>query len=262
MLVDWFTVLAQIVNFLVLVWLLKRFLFKPIVSAMETREQKVLTQLRNAEEEQAAAKAEAEKLRLAREELDQKKEALVHEAEVEVDTLRRRLTEEARKEVEVLRAKWRDLLRDEQAALRTELADNVQREIFSICRQILRDLAGADLEEQIVSGFIRRLQELDPDEKMKLAASLLPGDQSPVIRSAFALPVPFRVEIEGAVAGLQPGAGGKPIRYEVAPELLGGIELATGGRKVAWSIASYLSSLEETLRRSANGEENPDEHSE
>ena len=38
MLVDWFTVLAQVINFFVLVWLLKRFLFKPIVSAMDARE--------------------------------------------------------------------------------------------------------------------------------------------------------------------------------------------------------------------------------
>ena len=35
MLIDWFTVAAQVVNFLVLMWLLKRFLYKPIVYAID-----------------------------------------------------------------------------------------------------------------------------------------------------------------------------------------------------------------------------------
>ena len=36
--VDWITTIAQIINFLVLVYLLKRFLYGPIVSAMIHRE--------------------------------------------------------------------------------------------------------------------------------------------------------------------------------------------------------------------------------
>ena len=45
MLIDWFTVAAQLVNFLILVWLLKRFLFKPITSAIDAREKRIATEL-------------------------------------------------------------------------------------------------------------------------------------------------------------------------------------------------------------------------
>ena len=38
MLIDWFTVVAEIVNFLILLWLLKRFLYKPVLNAMDKRE--------------------------------------------------------------------------------------------------------------------------------------------------------------------------------------------------------------------------------
>jgi F-type H+-transporting ATPase subunit b len=38
MLIDWFTVAAQAINFLILVWLLKRFLYKPVLNAVDARE--------------------------------------------------------------------------------------------------------------------------------------------------------------------------------------------------------------------------------
>jgi F-type H+-transporting ATPase subunit b len=262
MLIDWFTVLAQAINFLVLVWLLKHFLYKPVLNAMDTREQKIAAQLRDAEKQKAEAEAQAKSFRTAQEEFDQKRQTLLHEAEVEAETLRQRLSEEARQEIETLRAKWREVLRDEQIAWGAELADGVQREIFSIARQVLRDLAGAELEREIVTRFVRQLQKLNDDEKKKLSTLFVQGDRSAVVRSAFALPTSFRTEIEGAMEGLQPAANFKAIQYEIAPDLLGGIELAANGRKISWSIAGYLSSLEQSVRRLTNRETVFDEHAE
>jgi len=48
MLIDWFTVVAQVVNFLILVWLLKRFLYRPILNAIDAREKRIATKLADA----------------------------------------------------------------------------------------------------------------------------------------------------------------------------------------------------------------------
>ena len=53
--INWFTVIAQIVNFLILVWLLKRFLYKPVLKAIDDREQKVAAKLKDAEIKNAEA---------------------------------------------------------------------------------------------------------------------------------------------------------------------------------------------------------------
>ena len=55
MLVDWFTVGAQLLNFILLVWLMKRFLYQPVLDAIAAREQKIAAQLADA----AATKTEA-----------------------------------------------------------------------------------------------------------------------------------------------------------------------------------------------------------
>ena len=58
MLIDWFTVIAQIINFLVLLLLLRRFLYKPILNAMEERERKVAERLESARQERVRAEEE------------------------------------------------------------------------------------------------------------------------------------------------------------------------------------------------------------
>ncbi|MFQ3186924.1 MAG: F-type H+-transporting ATPase subunit b, partial [Marinomonas primoryensis] len=53
MLIDWFTVIAQLINFLVLVWLLKRFLYRPILNAIDAREKRIADELADADEKRA-----------------------------------------------------------------------------------------------------------------------------------------------------------------------------------------------------------------
>ena len=55
MLIDWFTVGAQVLNFVVLVWLMKRFLYRPILDAIDAREKRVAAELADADARRAEA---------------------------------------------------------------------------------------------------------------------------------------------------------------------------------------------------------------
>lgn len=72
MLIDWFTVIAQIVNFLVLLLLLRRFLYRPILDAMQARERKVAERLESAAQERIRAEEERERYKALTEELRQR----------------------------------------------------------------------------------------------------------------------------------------------------------------------------------------------
>jgi F-type H+-transporting ATPase subunit b len=61
------------------------------------------------------------------------------------------------------------------------------------------------------------------------------------MRSAFDLPGAQRATLQKALEETFPGVA--PIRFETAPELVGGIELTANGLKIAWSISDYLASL-------------------
>jgi len=54
MLIDWFTVGAQALNFLILVWLLKHFLYQPILNAIDAREKLIAKELADADAKKSA----------------------------------------------------------------------------------------------------------------------------------------------------------------------------------------------------------------
>ncbi len=60
--IDWITVVAQLLNFLVLVWLLKRFLYRPILDGIDAREVEISTRMAEATEARKKAEAEVQKL--------------------------------------------------------------------------------------------------------------------------------------------------------------------------------------------------------
>jgi F-type H+-transporting ATPase subunit b len=90
--------------------------------------------------------------------------------------------------------------------------------------------------------FVDRLHALDAKAKAGLAASLEAGSQPAFMRSAFELPATQRAILQKAVN--EAFSTEVRLSFETAPDLVSGIELTTGGQKLAWSIADYLVSLE------------------
>ncbi len=242
MLIDWFTVSAQAVNFLILVWLLKRFLYKPILHAIDEREKRIARELADADAKQNEAEREREEFRRKNEELDQQRDGFLNKAKDEAEAERRRLMDESRLASDALRAKQEEALRRERRSLNDEVTRRTREEVFAIARKTLTDLAGTSLEERMSEVFTRRLRDLD-DETMGGLAKVLKTSSDPVVvRSAFELPSEQRAAIQRALN--ETFSAEMQVRFETAPEVISGIELTTNGQKVAWSIAEYLVSLE------------------
>ncbi len=242
MLIDWFTVGAQALNFLVLVWLLKRFLYKPILDAIDAREKRIAKELADADAKKAEAKRERDEFQHKNEEFDQQRAALLSKATDEAKAERQRLLDEARKAADALSAKRMETMRSDARNLSSAISRRTQQEVFAIARKALTDLATTSLEERMVEVFARRLREMDGKAKAVLAAALKSAPAPSLVRSAFDLPAEQRAAIQNALN--ETFAAEINVRFETAPDLVSGIELSTNGQKVGWSIADYLASLE------------------
>lgn len=242
MLIDWFTVGAQAINFLILVWLMKRFLYKPILNAIDAREKKIAKALADADAKDAEAQAERDAFRKKNEAFAQQRDALLTKATEEAKAERQRLLEEAREAAEALGAKRQETLRQDARNLSGAIARRAQEEVFAIARKALADLASTDLEERMVDVFILRLRAMDDSTKASLGAALSTASEPALLRSAFALSEDQSSKIQTAFT--ETFSSDIPLRFETAPNLVSGIELTTNGQKLAWSIADYLTSLE------------------
>jgi len=242
MLIDWFTVAAQAVNFLILVWLMKRFLYKPILNAIDEREKRIATELANADKKKAEAQKESDEFKHKNEEFDQQRAALLSKATDEAKAERQRLLDEAQTAAMAVSSKRQEALRAEELNLRQAIGRRTQQEVFAIARKALTDLATTSLEERLGEMFTRRLREMNGEAKAGLGEALKLASVPALVRSAFDLPVAQRAAIQNALN--ETFSADIHIRFETAPDVIGGIELTTNGQKVAWSIADYLVSLE------------------
>jgi F-type H+-transporting ATPase subunit b len=242
MLIDWFTVAAQALNFLILVWLMKRFLYKPILNAIDAREKLIAKELADADAKKAEAQKEHEEFQKKNEVFDQQRAALLTKATDEAKAERQRLLDEARKAADVLSAKRQESLVHDAQNLNQAISRLTQKEVFAITRKVLSDLATTSLEERMGEVFDRRLRELNGNAKSVLGEALKKNSEPALIRSTFDLPAAQRAAIQNALN--ETFSAEIHIRFETAPDLVSGIELTTNGQKVGWSIADYLASLE------------------
>jgi len=224
------------------VWLMKRFLYRPILNAIDAREKRIAATLAEAAASKVAANQERENFQLKNESFDQQRSELISKASDEANAERQRLLTEAHQAVVALKTKQQDALQHEARNLGQALTRRAQDEVFAIARQTLTDLAGTSLEEQMSDVFIRRLRAWDGPAKASLAAAIKSSTEPVLVRGAFELPTAQREAIQQVVN--ETFSGGISLRFVVAPELIGGIELSANGQKVAWSIADYLASLE------------------
>jgi F-type H+-transporting ATPase subunit b len=242
MLIDWFTVVAQALNFLVLVWLMKRFLYRPILGAIDSRETRIAKELADADAMKAEAQKKLDEFQHKNDEFDQQRAALLSKATDEANAERQRLLDEARKAADALSTKRQDTMTTDARNLNQAVARRAQEEVFAVARKALADLATTSLEERLSAVFTRRLRDLDGAAKARLGAALEAGAQPAVVQSAFDLPPDQRAVIQNAIN--ETFSAEVHLRFETAPDLISGIALTANGQRVGWSIGEYLASLQ------------------
>lgn len=243
--IDWFTVAAQAINFLLLVWLMKHFLYKPVLRAIDAREKRIEEQLADARAQKMEALEEKEEFQRKNEIFDQERTELMNAAAEEAKSEKMRLLEEARASAEELQAKWREGLEKDASRLEEDFQSRVRKDVFFIVRKTLSDLAGEELEGKIIDLFLRRLEAMDEETRTSLAPVSKDPDESVQLRTAFPLTEKQQKRIAQEVKRLF-ALKGEP-KFTVEEDLLAGIELSAKGQKISWTIDDYLLSLRESV---------------
>lgn len=244
MLIDWFTVGAQLLNFLILVVLLRRFLYGPILRAMGRREERIAARFREGEEKAAEASRRLEEVRRQEAALEKERARKTRQAEEEAEERRRELLRRAKEESEEVRAAWMEGLRREKESFFGEFKRRAAEEVLHISRRAVQDLADEDFDHRMVEVFTRRLESLGGGEREQLAAAVKDGKAS--VRTPVELNPVLKRRI---TAALHLAAGGEvPVGYTVDEDMAPpGIELNVSGIRLSWGVGSYFDAMERYL---------------
>lgn len=244
--IDWFTVVAQVLNFLVLVWLMKRFLYKPILGAIEARETRIREELADADAKRDQAAKDREEFRRKNEVFDRERAELLSKATDEAESRRQELLQAARAEADLLAGKRREAMEADHADLALELGRKARMEVFAVARKTLADLADSNLEEKIASVFALRLREMNGSTKTVFAQALESSSDPALVRSAFDLGESGRDIVRGALN--EAFEADVPVRFETSPDLVAGVEVSCNGQKMSWSVSEHLELLDKDVQ--------------
>lgn len=242
MLFDPFTMIAQLINFALLVVALKYFLYGRVTAAMDEREEKIAQRLNDADERELEAGAAADSYRRLERDLEDRREELLGSAGHAAAERRRQLVDQAREDVDDQRDRWFQGLRRERQDLERELRRRVGAEVLDVGRRALTDLADADLERRVLD---KALDQLGSDEPARRALFGSSGDPERPATVSVLLGFPGEVDREHLLGRLRELGMGEEqtVMVEHAPDAVLGIELRSNGTSIEWSIGDYLDRL-------------------
>jgi len=247
MLIDSFTIIAQIINFLILIYLLKRFLFNRIIQIMDEREKQITDRMQDAKTAKETAQKELDEQQRIREELQEKWNEMLAQAKKDAQKKREELVKDARSKIDEEQKNWREAILKQRTAFLRDLRHLSCEQVCQMSRKVLADLADEKLENQLIENFLIQLGKLSKEEKNDFIRFINKDERKIWVDSSFQL----TGEKESGIRKiLEEIIGDKvEINFKVSPKLICGIETRTEGKKISWNIENYLDGLEEQLKK-------------
>ncbi|MGO4906702.1 F0F1 ATP synthase subunit B [Pseudorhodobacter sp. W20_MBD10_FR17] len=234
--IDWITVAAQIANFLVLVWLLKRFLYRPILDGIDAREAEIATRMDSA----VAAKAKAEAVEAAFEEKMRALNAAQSEMEETVrkaaEAQRDALLADAQLRMEQEHTNWQAHQADEARKFAASLHSAGASAVLQVTRKALTDLADQTLEARMAQHLMQQIQPMIADlgRAVGQAKTAVLTSHDPMLPAAQS----------AVMTALQAQFPDVQLRFETDAAQAPGLMLRMGGAQVAWTVDSYIDGLD------------------
>ncbi len=237
--IDWITVGAQILNFLVLVWLLKRFLYRPILDGIDAREAEIATRMGEAAQVRETAQASQAKYKAEVAALQASRAEMLQEARETAQTERDLMLTQARARIAKEQAERENLRAEEARAYSASLHQTGAAALLALTRKALTDLADETFEQRIVSHTAKQIRDRADDLRDaagdSLKATVLTRDPLPDAEQVL-----LRKEFATALSGFT-------LDFKTNPAMSTGLNLRLGGAQVEWTLDSYLTGLDDAL---------------
>lgn len=243
MAVDPLIVLGQIFNFLLLVWLLHRFLYRPIVHVIVERERAIRARIEQAEALRAQAESEIAAYRQKRAELESTRERFLKEAKAEADRTLKELLAKAAAEGEAARKRYADQLAAEARALESSIQQALTERVYRTSATVLKELAGRSVADGIIDMFERNLAAAQH------AGTPVQLNPPVVVRLSFTPNEEQLRRLQLLLQHANPTLNEDDIQFFHDESLLLGIEVESAGTITTWNARDYIKALQEEALR-------------
>lgn len=243
--IDLFTFIAQIINFIILAVLLKYLLYGRIIKAMDSREESIANRIKDSKQMLEEAKEKTKLYESKERELEAKTDTILLKAEQDAESRRKELLRKAHEEVDEKKRQWYEDVRKQRDFFLRELRRQSAKEVCRISGKVIADLSNDNLEHNIIVSFIEHIENADVEQLKQIAERVSDKDTEVSLVSAFEVSKEMKKRIIEAIG--QKIDKKLEIEFHVSSDIICGMELKGNGRKISWTVDSYLNELEEKV---------------
>lgn len=242
---NWSTVFFQLINFLVIVWVLKRYLFTPVLSAMEKREQVIQSRLKEAEKARQLAIDEKKKLGVKIAEVEKSKGEVISEVLQKSEKEQALMISNLNNEIQAKKVAFDKRLVEEREALRSSIKEIAGSVIVNTVSLALTDLANEKIQAVILDNFVAKL-ESGKVEKSTLLKDFYNKSKHIEVNTSFLLEKAEETKIKKALS-LLIGKDVNSIDFKLDESILCGIEVVCDSLLISFGIDTYIKALKTNL---------------
>jgi F0F1-type ATP synthase membrane subunit b/b' len=239
--ISWFEIIAQIINFFVILFILQKLLYKPVLKAMVKRQEKIQKSQIEADEKMKEANELMRKYNKKIEDIQKEKHVILDEAIKEAHEKKESLLVDYKKEAENKRKIYLEEVEDEKEDFTNNLRQNIGNSAIKIASYILGTISSKELEKEIFDTFILNLKDL----KSNIPNIEVFKEETVDLHSFRDLSQDEKKMIEGVLKDQIKVL--KVINYETDPSLILGYELNFETYMIHTNVKNYLNIIEKDI---------------
>lgn len=242
---SWWSFALQAANFLILVWLLRRFLFKPVSAIVARRKEEIARGMAEAVAEKQKALDVERDLQAQRAGIEAERQKVIEEQGAQLADERRKMIDEAHAEAEKIRIHAAMQLNEERVAATQELFSRAIELAINLAERLLRELAFPSIEHAFLARILDYLDRLPAEERAALMAHR--GEISIAVTTAHPLDAhqeaQWREQL-GKRIGVKAG-----IKFSSDPALIAGAEITLPNAVLRFSWRDALTTVAKEISR-------------
>ena len=246
--INWFEITAQMINFFILLFLLHKLLYKPVIKAMEERQEKISKDKNEADAKMKDANDLIEKYEKQMAEIKEKEKKILEDSKEEAQEEKEALIEKYKKEAQEKGNEFLKEIQEEKEDFLSELRKSLGENAVKIASNILTILSKKELKESVFDTFVDKIKNLDKDS---LKDEIKSKDKTLELIASESLSEEQKTYFEEK---LKEKLDYKTVNYRIDEKLIVGYELKLESITIHTNIKKYLDEAEKSIMKTLEKE--------
>lgn len=244
--IDFFTLGAQIINLLILLFLLRKFLYRPVLKVLRERKALLEGEYAKADDERQKAELLHQKMQKEYAAIENVKQAELLKINEQAQELALKLSDEARSEFEKEQKQWKNKLKSEQITFEAALQKLIVQYFAKFTDEALKQMADISLNELFLQKLKQKISDFTAKQKNEFIRDFLMQKEIE-ITTAGELKTTQKQEFKLFLQDTFQISEGLKIKFSTDENLLCGVQIKAKEQMLEWNLAEYIAEFEKNL---------------